>query len=214
MRTAFVLGLVLAAIVGCSAADSSPQSVNEPTPTAKNVTVCAYPEGPYGFGVGKVLPDGLTWSGLGAGGQPVTYHSSDFLDCDGTKGINAILFDSSAEWCTACQQEARELEGIIKTNWGPNGVAVITLMVEDNAHNPSNDVNIANKWMKNFGLSNVPVVMDPEFNFVTGMSGTIGLPFNVLVNPRDMKILKTQYNLGTGGHEATIDALIAANKIQ
>jgi hypothetical protein len=212
MRTIFVLTAL--AVAGCSAGDTSaPKVVTEPSPASKTVTTCDYPAGPYGFSVGKTLPSDLVWSGLGAGGAPVTYHSSDFLDCDGSKGINAIVFDSSAEWCTACQQEARELEGIISTNWGPNGVALITLMVEDNAHNPTTDVNVASKWMKNFGLSNVPVVFDPDFGFASETHGTIGLPYNVLVNPRDMKVLKVQYNPGPGGHESTIDALIAANKL-
>ena len=35
-----------------------------------------------------------------------TLKAEDFLDCDGTHGINAILIDTSALWCPACQQEA------------------------------------------------------------------------------------------------------------
>lgn len=212
MRALLALGVL--AIAGCSSADTTPKTVVEPAPSPKAVTVCEYPAGPYGYRVGDVVPADLTWSGLGAGGTPVTYHSADLLDCDGTKGINAIVFDSSAEWCPACQQEARELEGIIRTNWGPNGVQVVTLMMEDNAHNPTTDVNVASKWMKNYGLQNVPVLMDPDFKFASATSGTIGLPYNVLVNPRDMKIVKVAYHPGPGGNDTAMNALVAANKIQ
>ena len=213
MRALVVLGVI--AVAGCSAGDTTaPKTVTEPAPAAKAVTECAYPDGPSGFAVGQVIPSSLVWSGIGAGGEPVTYHSSDFLDCDGTKGINAIVFDSSAEWCSACQSEARELEGFIRTSWGANGVTVITLMMEDNSHKPTTDVAIASKWMKSFGLTNEPVVMDPDFEFASQTQGTIGLPYNVVVNPRDMTVVKVAYHPGPGGKDATINALVAANKLQ
>ncbi len=213
MRT--LIALTALTIVGCSAADTSTKTSvrGEPAPAATPVTVCTYPDGPYGFSVGKVIPATLKWDGLGAGGSPVTYTSSDFLDCDGSKGINAVLFDTSAQWCGACQQEASQLESIIRTNWGANGVAVITLMIEDNNGKRTSDVAVAQQWMKAFHLTNVPVVMDPQFEFASYVNGTIGLPYNVLVNPRDMKVLKVAYNVGPGGHEPAIDGLIAANKL-
>ena len=31
---------------------------------------------------------------------------------------------------------------------------------------------------------------------------------------KDMKVVKVQYDPGPGGHDATIDGLIAANKVQ
>ncbi len=216
MRTYFALAAL--ALVACSASDptssSSTAAVTEPAPAAKALPVCAYPEGPYGFKVGNVIPPDLKWDGVVAGGSAVTYSTNDFFDCDGSKGLNAVIFDSSAEWCGACQAEAQELEGFIRTTWGQNGVAVITLMMEDLNHKPSTDLALAKNWASKFHLQNVPVVLDPNFDFAKGTSGTIGLPYNVLVNPRTMKVVKVPYAPGAGGHDAAIDALIAANQQQ
>src|SRR5437763_6903774 len=135
MRTVWVLTALT--VFGCS---SGPATIVEPAPSAQPVTSGAYPDGPYGIKEGATVSPDFTWNGLGPGGTPQTYTSADFFDVDGSKGINAIVFDSSGQWCAACQQEATELEGIIRSNWGPNGVAVITLMVEDNNYKPTTDI--------------------------------------------------------------------------
>jgi len=203
-----LLPFVALMATGCS---SSPAPVIEPTPATQTVTVCTYPDGPYGIHEGQTIPPTFTWNGLAPGGTPQSYASTDFYDCDGSKGINAIVFDSSGQWCGACQQEAMELEGIIANNWGPNGVAVITLMVEDLNYKPTTDINVAQQWMTDYHLKNVPVALDPKFNFAVYVNGQLGLPYNVLVDPRTMKVVKSPYVVGTAGHDADMDALIYAN---
>ena len=210
MRRVLALGpFVVVVAMGCS---SSPGPVVEPAPTAQSVTACTYPDGPYGIHVGDTVPPTFTWSALGPGGTPQQYASTDFYDCDGTKGINAIVFDSSATWCVACQEEAMQLEGIIANNWGPNGVAVITLMVEDGNSVPPKDISVAQAWMDDYHLKNVPVAIDPTFDFAIYVNGSLGLPYNVLVDPRTMKVVKSPYEPGTGGHDPDIDALVSANQ--
>jgi hypothetical protein len=57
---------------------------------------CVYPAGPYGVSDGKVIAATLKWQGYLAGGEVQgTLTSKELLDCDGSKGINAILFDTS-----------------------------------------------------------------------------------------------------------------------
>jgi hypothetical protein len=57
---------------------------------------CVYPSGPYGVSDGKVIPPTLKWQGYLAGGEVQgTLTSKELFDCDGSKGINAILFDTS-----------------------------------------------------------------------------------------------------------------------
>ena len=107
-----------------------------------------------------------------------------------------------------------ELEGIIKNNWGPNGVTILTLMVEDNNYKPTNDIGVAQSWMTDYHLTNVPVALDPAFHFAIYTNGSLGLPYNVLVNPRNMQVVKSPYIMGQGGHDPDIDALIAENKPQ
>ena len=57
--------------------------------------------------------------------------AADLFDCDGTKGINAIVFDVSAEWCAACVSEASDFKMLIP-QYQMLGVKAVTLMVEAN----------------------------------------------------------------------------------
>ena len=61
-----------------------------------NAQRCDYPAGPYGVEVGDTLPQALAWQGIVAGGDSITTIAVDSLfDCDGTRGIRAVLIDSS-----------------------------------------------------------------------------------------------------------------------
>ena len=57
---------------------------------------CQYPTGPYGVSVGEVVPPTLSWQGYKPGASsPSTISIKDFFDCDGTKGINALMVETS-----------------------------------------------------------------------------------------------------------------------
>lgn len=59
-------------------------------------TDCEYPSGPYGVGMGDVVPPTLSWQGYGPGAsQSETISMAQFHDCDGTLGINALAIDTS-----------------------------------------------------------------------------------------------------------------------
>jgi hypothetical protein len=142
---------------------------------------------------GQVLPPNLAWQGYGAGAtDTTTLDIHDLFDCDGSKGINAIIFDTSATWCGACQQEASSLESAIKSSLGANGAAFITLMGEDAAQGSKPTMATALNWRNQFHLADVTVVADPArvFYQTKGLGGSIGLPFNVLVDPRTMTVVK------------------------
>lgn len=63
----------------------------EPGPTE-----CEYPAGPYGVAQGQVVPPNLTWQGFAPGSSTAeTISIVDFFDCDGSRGIHAVLFDTS-----------------------------------------------------------------------------------------------------------------------
>jgi hypothetical protein len=67
-----------------------------PAPAPLPLT-CAYPEGvSFGVNVGDTLPVTLGWEGYVAGEQePRRLDVSELYDCEGSKGIDAILFDTS-----------------------------------------------------------------------------------------------------------------------
>lgn len=63
----------------------------EPGPTE-----CEYPAGPYGVAQGQIVPPNLTWQGFAPGSSAAqTISILDFFDCDGSRGIHAVLFDTS-----------------------------------------------------------------------------------------------------------------------
>jgi len=57
---------------------------------------CTYPEGPYGIAKGDVLSPKLRWDGYVPGDdEATTITIGDFFDCDGERGIDAIIIDTS-----------------------------------------------------------------------------------------------------------------------
>ncbi len=66
------------------------------TTTTTEPQPCEYPPGPYGVAVGQTVPPNLSWQGFTPGSDVATTVTiQDFFDCDGTRGIDAVLFDTS-----------------------------------------------------------------------------------------------------------------------
>lgn len=158
-----------------------------------SVELCSgYPDGPYGTKGGMVVRADLTWQGYAAGKSATaaeTIASTDLFDCDGTKGINAIVFDVSAEWCAACQAEAADMKTLLP-QYAALGVKVVTLMVQDAAYQPAT-LTTASAWKQQYNLRDVSVCADPSFAFQPSGSGSVSLPLEILVDPRTMKIVST-----------------------
>jgi thiol-disulfide isomerase/thioredoxin len=167
---------------------------------------CMYPQGPYGKTQGSVVAN-LQWQGYAPGQSSIsTLNMADLYDCDGRNGINAILIDQSAHWCGACQQEASMLPQYMQT-WGPQGVKVITLIIQDSQQQPATTAS-AQLWRNTFNLMQDWVVADPAFSFAH--SGQNGLPMNILVDPRTMQIVKVLE--GFGGQDPAVSQLALKNK--
>jgi thiol-disulfide isomerase/thioredoxin len=176
---------------------------------------CVYPQGPYGYTgmagswLGAIVPPSFQWQGYLKGSSQIqTLSANDLYDCDGRNGINAILFDMSALWCGPCQQEAQQVPTWMQT-WGPIGVVFVNLIVEDASHNKATTA-AAQTWLNQFNLGSAgDVVADPNFSFAHG--GTNGLPTNVLVDPRTMKVTKVVEGY-TGQQDPSVTALANKNK--
>ncbi|HIA01964.1 MAG TPA: hypothetical protein EYN66_08645 [Myxococcales bacterium] len=62
---------------------------------------CVYPtkqlaEGNSGVDVGNILPSAMSWTGYPSQSNELgTVKVSDYYDCDGTKGYDVLLFDTS-----------------------------------------------------------------------------------------------------------------------
>lgn len=180
------------------------------TPRATS-SACTYPPGPYGTRVGDVVDPSLVWHGyVDDSGQPTTISIGDFQDCEGTKGVRALLIDESATWCGDCVSEATQIEPLVGAKWEDEGVRVLTLMAQDAQESPAT-TDTALSWRNEFALTKGAVCADPEWTMkrwgVAQDGGDNGFPTNVLVDPRTMRIVAIQ----PPDLEGTVDNLARAN---
>jgi len=172
----------------------------------------AYPAGPYGVAVGSVLDPSVTWQGYVPNAtMPSTIKMSDLYDPDGSKGINAIVFDNAGQWCVACQYVAAYIPGWLSAtggNWTALGVAFVTLVIQTNNYEPAT-VATAKQWRDMFQLADTYVAADPLITFATA-----SLPHTLLVDPRTMKVtvnLDNDANYGGPAADPTVTQLAMTN---
>lgn len=202
---------------GPSADDAGPAqptdaSTNEAaTPDAGTTNpACAggYPKGPYGVGVGQVLSPNLSWSGYAANQTTVSkLTSADLWDCDGKKGIDALVLDTSAGWCAACETQAHD-EAQLTAQYDQLGVVAITLLIMDAAEQPAT-TSTALDWRTTYQLDDVGIFADPAFQLEPQNQQTIGLPLTMVVDPRTMKVVKATEGYGSQ-YPVEIDPTVAA----
>jgi hypothetical protein len=169
---------------------------------------CAYPMGTVGTTLGSLVNSNLTWQGFPEGAdQATTIRITDYLDCDGSRGINALLVDTSATWCEACQVEAKTFDAKIANGWQQKGIHVLTLMVENAASQPAT-LQTAQQWKQTYQLTTA-VAADPGYSFV-GSSSSIGLPLEVVVDPRTMKIVDREE--GYSGDYSKLEGVALQNQ--
>jgi len=212
--------LAAPAFVIALASCSSPVSLGDPTPGTKPPTPSddpvitvptpsqplTYPEGPYGKTAGSVMSQ-LSWDGYRDGaGDWTKIDLIDYYDPDGSKGIKVILVEMSALWCGVCRSEAGRLAPIYDAEWKAKGARFITLIVQGNTKTPATEPDV-DSWIKTFKCT-YDVVLDPSMSIATG--GSIGLPYNVIVDPRDMTIYKVVQGDGPSV-DAALKAVIAKN---
>lgn len=181
-----------------------------PTPDAGTTpSKCAYPSGPYGIHSNQTVSGAFSWQGFVDGSpSPVTVSMKDFFDCDGSKGINAVLVDTSAVWCGNCQIESSQLESTMSGAWAGLGVKVLILMWQNAQTGPAS-LGDAQTWMQTYGLgAGISVVVDDKFTFADPNS-MVGLPRNILLDPRTMQIV-TEAD-GQGGNLDQVVAAFATN---
>jgi len=219
-KLATLMALLVAA--GCSSKSANETSNNDSGAEDSSVDAsdegdaaaggCVYPSGPYGITVGKVLDPSLQWQGFAPGATTAsTVKITDFYDCDGSKGINALLIDNAAQWCVACQEIAPEIAHWLSPsgeNWAKLGVQIEQLIIENNDYEPAT-ITTAQQWRDMFSLTEIYVVADPNTTFPAEQ-----LPHEFLIDPRTMTIvndLDTDATLNADGSDPKVTALAKKN---
>ncbi len=163
------------------------------TTTTPPPVVCEYPTTGFSSKPGGVMPN-HTWQGFVNESMEATDVSmADYLDCDGSKGVNGLLIDVSATWCGSCQEEAKLLTNKMKTQWDALGIRVLTLMIADITPEEPATLDTALDWKTKYKLTSTTVAADPGFFFMPLANGDgVGLPFLIVVDPRTMTLIETQ----------------------
>jgi len=155
--------------------------------------------------MGSTVDGTLCYSGYAKGSSSVgNINIADFFDPDGSKGINAILLDTSATWCGACNSESGAMEQCFSADWSGLGVTAVVNLCDNGVTTA-----MAQQWKTNYSLTDVNVGIDPNGSFFD--SGTNGLPINVVVDPRTMKIVDRE-NGSNGGCNSAVAPLAMQNK--
>lgn len=203
MRSRFVLASLILATAACSSASGSSGGVA--------TGPCALPAGPYGTSVGDVVDPSLTWQGyVDDSGQTTTVRLADYFDCNGSRGVRALVIDESALWCPSCQTQAQTLAMLAPDKWKNEGVSLLVLMAQDQQENPAT-VDTALTWRNEFALTTGAVVADPAWTTklwggATGAGN--GFPTDIVIDPRTFRIVAFQPPDLAG----TVDNLAIANR--
>ena len=173
--------------------------------------MCTYPEGLYGIEVDKLFAPMRSWPGFADGSDvPTVLHPEDYYDCDGSRGINALVLDESATWCGACQQAAGALRDQVNGAWAGKGIHVLTLMIQDGKNAPAT-IDTAAAWKKQYNLP-YAVGADPGSTFIGGGGKPVDIPVQLLIDPRTMTIVAREE--GFSGINPAIAALADKNAMK
>jgi hypothetical protein len=154
---------------------------------------CPAPTGTVGIVEGSLVDMTLAWQGYAAGAtEPSSIAIGDYYDCDGTRGIDALLITQSALWCAPCQEDALTVQGKLVSEWSGLGIRALELMVEHDADVPAT-IDTASIWQQSLGLSSIDVAADPDFAFdhfdIDKHIPHSGFPLHLVIDPRSMIII-------------------------
>lgn len=108
-------------------------------------------------------------------GAPYVFYGDDEGYCRSRLTVISI----AAGWCAPCIRETAELEAAIVDRYGPDGVRVVQVLVEDADYRETSPSYCAS-WRDRFELTQVPVLRDPAGSVLPYYDGS--LPATLIVN--------------------------------
>jgi hypothetical protein len=195
----------LLAVLGCSSqalepSTGSPSGIDEPDPEVPlepegDFRAVSYPAGPYGTEVGSVIANlsFMGWSDpVGADYDASALERvsfSDFYDPDGEKGVEVIVVNSSAVWCTVCQAELADMKAAsVYSRFREAGAEIIGTLFEDAVGDPATPTDLT-LWGKGTQRSIAfPLVLDPGLKMGAYFTSD-ATPLNLVIDARTMRIL-------------------------
>ena len=211
----FLFASALVGLIGCSSSSSAPTATpgddtgaavdtgtpaDDTAPPDEDVApALEYPAGPYGLKLHNVFPN-LSFKGYsdGVAGDFTDHTMLDYYDPDGSRGITGIYFVVAAQWCGPCNLEADHLPLWYTTSYKDRGARFVSAVIE--SATPKNDATgkqigwmpatqaTVNAWVKKHKI-NFDIMLD-DTESALPHTGSVGLPYNYLINPRDMTVMR------------------------
>lgn len=188
MRTTILITIAaLTCAAGCKPSPSDPDSgITLPDASQQDDAgpTCGDPGTGYGTSIGtNFVPFTLD----SCDGTPFEFYGEEEGFCD----ARFTLVTAAAGWCVPCQMEAALTEELINEAYGPLGVRVVVVYIQDASYDTPDQADCQG-WKDTYGLSNA-VVYDPaqETNLYFP-SGSI--PANLIVDSRGV-IVHREYGV-------------------
>ena len=163
-------------------------------PDAGSVS-CDWPTENLGVAAGQHVPSNLAWQGLGPGeDQERNISIEEFFDCDGSRGVHAVLLVTSQYGCSRCNSQASGLTQML-ASWAEEGlnIQVLTLKIEDSNGSKPASMEGVNHWRDAYGLSTSFVAFDNGYTMIPREGGggvSFGTPLNSVIDPRTMEVVE------------------------
>lgn len=198
-------GFAALALLALACSEQAPDQAAPEFPAGSGqpaTSPAAYPDGPYGIGVGSTLRN-LRLEGFAAPATAATdlqgLALADFYNPTGTERFpagspygaatakpKALLIDLCAAWCSPCQQEARELLPPRRAMYAPAGEILLALLDSTQPGVPAGKTTLSS-WVHQFQVD-YPIALDPARLFAAYFV-TQAFPSAIVVRTRDMKIV-------------------------
>jgi hypothetical protein len=223
-RLAGSLAASLILVAGCGGGDhflfstedagagGSDMAGREMHPSGADMAMHPYPAGPYGNQIGDTMRDvtlqGYRLTRAQTDSTQLTWSNITLSDYHNNPRCKCMLITVGALWCSACQQEQPQL---IQDAASDNNFCVLGIVQEGQnpgqaATHPDVDVWTQN-FRQNFFVALGNITTNHYFDgYTMGNPPSIGLPFNLVITPPDMKIVDSWQGYDPNGHSHALSS--------
>ncbi len=195
-----VAGLVAALLVACSGGGGGDArnhwDLKMGPPPDMTMGPPPYPMGTQGNKVGDIIPDlklpGYRLTTAQTDSSKLTWDETIALsDYYNNSANSCMILSMGATWCGECQQEQPALIGDVQST---QGLAVLDILFEGPTQGTGSTMQDVTNWTQQYHQDYF-VVQGTEQTFQQlavgyGNMGVIGLPFNLIISTKTMKVLE------------------------